>query len=44
MLRLIVVRRRRKAGKVYFTYENDQSYSNYKKFRADAKLLLDLRE
>ncbi len=44
LLQRIVVSGRRKAGKVYFTYENDQNYSNYKKFRADAKLLLDPQE
>lgn len=40
----IISRGKRKAGKVYFAYENDQRYSNFKKFRADAKLLLDDRE
>ncbi|MBN9662590.1 MAG: hypothetical protein J0H49_30610 [Acidobacteria bacterium] len=40
----IIVQGRRKAGKFYFTYENDQRYSNFMKFRADAKLLMDDRE
>lgn len=37
----IISRGRRKNGKVYFNYENEQRYSNYKKFRADTKLLVD---
>lgn len=37
----IVSTGQRKTGKVYFTYRNDQRYSNYKRFSADTKLLLD---